>query len=311
VTAGLGDAPGEALAEIVIGDRLLRLSRLDKVLWPEAGFTKRDLVAYLVAVAPALLPHLARRPATLARFPDGVAAPGFFQSRCPPGRPEWLPVADVEGRRGQKLPYPLLEEPAALAWVANLAAIELHPFTWTVDRPQAPRALVLDLDPGSGAGLTACCRIALRLREALDAVRIAAWPKTSGAKGLHLLAPLDATQPFREVKAFARSLARELAERFPAEVTDRMPIGARSGKVLLDWRQNAAGLSTVAPYSVRAAPVPLVSTPLRWEEVEEAAATGDVRRLWFQPADVLARLARWGELFRPVLGGGQRVPVAT
>jgi bifunctional non-homologous end joining protein LigD len=308
MTAGLGGAPGEMRAEILVGDRVVSVSRLDKVLWPDAGFTKRDLVAYLVAVAPAILPHLARRPATLARFPEGVAEPGFFQSNCPPGRPDWLRVAELEGRLGQKLQYPLLDEPAALAWVANLAAIELHPFSWTVDRPRAPRALVLDLDPGAGAGLAACCRVALRLREVLHAARLRAWPKTSGAKGLHLFAPLDTTQRFDAVKAFARALAGELAARFPAEVTDRMPIGARSGKVLLDWRQNAPGLSMVAPYSIRAGPVPMVSTPLRWEEVEEAAATGEMRRLRFQPADVLARLARWGELFRPVLAGGQRIP---
>jgi bifunctional non-homologous end joining protein LigD len=284
------------------------VSNPDKVLFPATGFTKSDLVDYFLAVAPALLPHLAGRPVTLARFPDGVDAPGWYQTNCPAGRPEWRRVAEGRGARGQALRYCVLESPAALAWAANAAAIELHPLLAVTDAPDRPRQLVLDLDPRPPAGLLQCARLALRLRALVAAVGLEAYPKTSGGRGLHLHVPVDGEGGFALTKAFARALAREVTREAPGGVTDRMPLAERAGKVLVDWRQNDPGRSLIAPYSLRAASVPLVATPLRWEEVERAAASADPRLLWFGPAEVLARLRREGDLLAPALGRGGRVP---
>ncbi len=182
------------------------------MLWPSCGFTKRDLVAYYLAVAPALLPHLAGRAVTLARFPDGVDGPGWFQSNCPPGRPGWIPTADVVGTRGQPLRYCRIESAAALAWVANTAAIELHPFLARFDRPRFPSALVFDLDPEPPATLVDCCRVALDVRRLLPDGGGTALVKTSGARGLHVWVPVEAgDRTFAETSAFARGVAEVLA----------------------------------------------------------------------------------------------------
>ncbi len=292
-------------AEIRVAGRSVRLARPAKVLWPSCGFTKRDLVDYYLAVAPALLPHLAGRPVTLARFPDGVAGPGWYQLNCPAGRPEWLRVATVPSRGRGVLRYCLVDDAASLAWVANLGALELHPLLATADRPDAPRALVLDLDPGAPASLRECCAVALSLRDSLAAFGLRALPKTSGARGLHLFAPLDGAQSFAAAKGFARELAERLAARDP-RVAAAMPKADRAGKVLVDWRQNDANRSTIAPYSLRATRVPLASAPLRWAEVERAAAGGELPR--YAPRDLLARLEREGELFQPALELRQRLP---
>jgi bifunctional non-homologous end joining protein LigD len=291
--------------ELVVGDRRVRLMRPEKVLYRATGFTKLDLAAYLIAVAPALLPHLAGRAVTLARFPDGVDAPWWFQANCPAGRPAWIPVAEIVGARGQTLRYCRLEEPAALAWAASAGALELHPFLAPLDRPDRPAALVLDLDPAPPAGLTACCALALELRAALAAAGLSPVAKTSGAKGLHLYAALDGTQSFRATRAFARALAERLAAARPDLVTARLAREARPGRVLVDWRQNAAGLSTVAPYSLRGTPSPRVSTPLHWDEVEAGAAGAE---LAFGPAEVLTRVAQYGDLFAGALRGTGKAP---
>ncbi len=284
--------------DLDVAGRTVRLPRPDKLLFPAARFTKRDLVAWYEAVAPVLLPHVARRPMTVARFPDGVEGPGFFQSHAPPGRPPWLEVVPIATRGGRVLEYVLADHVAALPRLAASAAIELHPFLWRADRPRAPRALVIDLDPGPPAGFGEAARAALAARARLGARGLVAVPKTSGGKGLHVMVPLDGTQSFEETKAFARALARDLADAQPAAITDRMALAARAGKVLVDWRQNDAGLSTVAAWSLRAQRLPVVSTPLRWEEVEGAAASGEALR--FGPAAALRRLEREGDPFAAV-----------
>ncbi|MFL5309883.1 MAG: non-homologous end-joining DNA ligase [Myxococcales bacterium] len=277
--------------------RALRVSSLDKLLWPAAGFTKRDLLAYYRAVAPALLPHVAGRPVTLARFPDGVEGRGWYQTNCPPGSPGWLRIARVAASRGgEDLRYCVLDEPAALLWAANTGALELHPLLALADRPAAPLGLVFDLDPGVPAGLLECCAVALALRERLDALGLGAVVKTSGAKGLHVLVPLDGTATFDRTKAFAREVAGALAQSSPRLVTDRMARAGRPGKVFIDWGQNDPNKSTIAPYSLRATRLPGVSMPLLWTEVEEATETADASRLRFGPADVLPRLLRHGDL---------------
>lgn len=284
---------------LTVDGRAVLLSNPDKVLFPAVGFTKRDLVAYYLGVAPALLPHLADRPVTLARFPDGVDAPGWYQTNCPPGRPEWLRLAEVRGARGQTLRYCVLDSPASLAWAANAGAIELHPLLASVAEPDRARALVLDLDPRPPAGMVHCARLALRLRARLAADGLEAFPKTSGGNGLHLHVPLDGTDGFDRTKAFARDLARELSREDPG-VTDALALAGRAGKVLVDWRQNDPSRSLIAPYSLRAASVPLVAAPVRWDEIAEGAA-GDERALRLGPSEVLARLRAEGDLLAPAL----------
>lgn len=289
------------VAMIHVDGRMLRLSNLDKVLWPETGFTKGELIAYYRAVAPVLLPYLADRPLTLARFPDGVDGPGWYQTNCPPGRPEWLPIAEVPSRDGRVLRYTLVNEPAALVWVANLGTLELHPLLAPMAHRERADALVFDLDPGPPAGLLQCCELAVLLRDRLARAGLRSWAKTSGAKGLHLYVPLEGGARFDETKALARAWARELAAEYPERVTDRMAYAERTGKVFIDWGQNDPNKSVIAPYSLRATPRPQVSTPLRWEEVERAVQMQDVAQLSFRPTEVLERLERDGDLFRPVI----------
>lgn len=286
-------------AIVEVDGREVALSRLDKVFWPATGFTKGQMLDYYRAVAPALLPHLAGRPLTLARFPDGVDGPGWYQSNCR-GSPPWLPVAELTGRAGQRLRYCLVNDLAALLWVANLGTIELHPFLADAARPDRPHALVFDLDPGPPAGVIECAVVALDLRDALAARGLAACAKTSGAKGLHLYVPLDGTATYAETKPFARAWAREAVARRPELVVDVMARAARGGRVFIDWGQNDPSKSTIAPYSLRATPRPGVSTPVGWDEVE-VAARGLPERLAFSPEDVLARVARDGDRFAPVL----------
>ncbi|MFL5416710.1 MAG: non-homologous end-joining DNA ligase [Myxococcales bacterium] len=284
--------------------RDLRFSSLDKVLWPETGFRKSDLVDYYAAVAPVLLPHLARHPVTLGRWPEGVEGRGFYQSNCPKGAPDWIPTVDVGGAS-----YCLLEEPAALSWAANLGTLEVHPLHLHVDRPGA-KAAIFDLDPGPPAGLLECCDVALLLRERLARDGLAALVKTSAAKGLHLFAPLDGSDDFESVKAYARSIASELSVLHPSLVLARVARAERQGRVYVDWAQNDPKRSTIAPYSLRATSRPGVSMPLRWEEIERAAAQRSVRGLWFDPAAALARLESLGDLFAPALHGPNRLPAA-
>jgi bifunctional non-homologous end joining protein LigD len=303
-----GARGGGARQALEVDGRTVFVSNPEKVLYPATGFTKRDLVSWYLAVAPALLPHLEGRPVTLARYPDGVDAPGWYQTNCPPSRPEWLTLAELRGARGQPLRYCVLDGPAALAWAANAGAIELHPLLAAADAPATARALVLDLDPRPPAGLVECARLALRLRARLASVGLEAWPKTSGGRGLHLHVPLDGTEGFDRTKAFARALAHELTREDPGRVSDRLALAGRDGKVLVDWRQNEPNRSLIAPYSLRAATVPRVAAPLRWDEVASAAESGGAEELSFGPEDVLARLARHGDLLAAALARQGRLP---
>jgi bifunctional non-homologous end joining protein LigD len=277
----------------------VEVSNAGKVLFPRAGLTKGELVAYYDAVAPLILPHLWGRPITMARFPDGVDGPGWFQMNCR-GHPPWMRTADIVGKRGQHLSYCLVDDRDGLRWMINLGTIELHPFLAAATRPDAPLAIVFDLDPGPDAGVAAVARVALLVRAALAARGHAAVVKTSGKKGLHVYVPLDGSSTYAETRVFARALANELAAAHPDAITARMALGERQARVLIDWRQNAIGLSTVAPYSVRALPWPTVSTPLAWDEVE-AASTSEAATLAFDVRAVLGRVARVGDLFAPAL----------
>lgn len=288
---------------VEVEGRQVALSSLDKVLWPETGFTKRQLLDYYERVAPVLLPHIRDRPLTLGRFPDGVDGPGFAQNECR-GRPEWVATQPIRLKSGIVRHYCVVNDLPSLLWVANLGTIELHPYLAPGARREHPLALVLDLDPTPPAGLTECRSVALRAREALDAIGLRSLAKTSGAAGLHVFVPLDGDARFSETKAFARRLAETVEQEMPELVVTTQSKATRAGKVLVDWLQNDPMRSTVAPYSLRATQRPQVSTPVGWAEVEAGASAV------FDPEQVLDRVERLGDLFRPVLELRQSLPAS-
>jgi bifunctional non-homologous end joining protein LigD len=289
-----------------VGERTLTLSNLDKVLYPEAGFTKGDVIHYYAAVAPVLVPHVAGRCITLKRFPDGVTTNGFFEKRCPSHRPAWLEAARGPGDRAGGVDYCLLDEPAAVVWTANMAAIELHaPMALAADL-DTPRMVVFDLDPGAPAAIAECCQVALLVRQVLDAVGLEGWAKTSGSKGLQLYVPLNSPVTHDDAAAFANAVGTLLEKQHPDFVTTTMTKAIRPGKVFVDWSQNNRHKTTIAVYSLRARPHPTVSTPVSWEEVEACAGGG--LELRFEAHDVLRRVDELGDLFAPTLTTVQHLP---
>ena len=284
------------MTTLEVEGRAVELTNLDKVLWPETGFTKGRMIEYYVAVAPVLLPHLERRPLTLRRFPDGVGGISWHQNECQ-GGPEWLPLFETRGRGGRRLRFCMVDGLASLVWLANKAAVELHPFLWRCERAREPTQLVLDLDPGPPAGLLEAAQVALAARPLLEEGGLEPLVKTSGSLGLHVHAPVS--EPL-ETKALARALAERLAAERPDLVVSEMSRAARAGRVYVDWLQNDPARQTVAPYSLRGVPWPLVATPVTWDEVERAAAERRPELLVFGPDDVLARIERHGDLFAPL-----------
>jgi bifunctional non-homologous end joining protein LigD len=278
---------------VEVEGRELALTNLDKVLWPAAGFTKAQMLEYYVAVAPVLLPHLEGRPLTTRRFPDGVAATSWHQNECQ-AEPAWFPVFETRGRGGRPLRFCMVDGLASLLWLANRAAIELHPFSWRIEAPREPTQLVFDLDPGEPAGLVESARAALALRPLLEELGFEPHVKTSGSLGLHVHAPL--ADPL-DTKQLARALAERLAALEPELVVAEMRRSARAGRVYVDWLQNDPTRQTVAPYSLRGVPFPTVAAPVRWAEVERAADERRPELLVFTAADVLHRVARDGDLF--------------
>ena len=274
------------------------LKNLDKVLWPAAGFTKGHMVEYYREVAPAVLPHLAGKPVVVRRFPDGVESLNWFQNELR-GRPEWVRTVPIGVRSGAVQQFALVEDVRTLLWAANLASIELHPFLARAEALSRPTVAVFDLDPGPPADLLDCCRVALRLRERLEALGLASFAKVSGSVGLHVYLPLDGDVGFDATRRFARALAAELAGE---GVVERFDHSVRAGKVLIDWRQNERGRQMVAPYSLRGTVWPTVSAPVGWEEIERAVGERRAELLVFDARDALERLERLGDLFRPVLG---------
>ncbi len=298
-------------AEIAVGGRRLRLSNREKVLYPRAGFKKGQIVDYYAAVAPALLPHLAGRALTLKRYPDGVDRDFFYEKRCPLHRPKWVQTAAIYSERERDtIDYCVVADLPTLLWVANLAAIELHPSLALAHAAQIPTMMVFDLDPGAPAGLRECCGVALLLRELFEAISLRTFVKTSGMKGLQVYVPLNTPVAYAQTKLFARTVAELIEREHPKLVTSRMKRDLRAGKVLIDWSQNDEHKTTVSVYSLRAHVRPTISTPLHWEEVERAARgrrSGDLS-LSVEPARLLARIEHDGDLFGPALGLLQRLP---
>jgi bifunctional non-homologous end joining protein LigD len=300
---------------VEVEGRRLSISNLDKVLYPEVGFTKGEVIDYYTRIAPVLLPHLRDRPLTLKRYPDGVDGGVFFQKNRPQGTPPWVRTVELpspgSSKRRDTVDYTVTCDLPTLVWAANLASIELHVPMWRVDaagKALHPDTLVFDLDPGAPADVVACCRVAALVRAELDGDGLAAYPKTSGSKGLQLYVPLDPVRPWEDVHAYARALAVRLERAHPDLVVSNMKKELRPRKVLVDWSQNNAAKTTVAVYSMRARQRPTVSTPVTWDEVDRCASAGDPSLLVFTTDDVLARVADDGDLFAPVLEGGQRLP---
>ncbi|UTI62726.1 DNA ligase D [Paraconexibacter antarcticus] len=276
----------------------VRLSNPAKVLYPATGFTKRDLVDYYVQIADVLLPHLRDRRLTLKRYPDGVEGDFFYEKNAPSHRPQWVTTAGG---------YVVADSPAALAWLGNLADLELHTPMARADDMARPAILAFDLDPGPGAGLAECCTVALWLRAMLDGLGLRSWPKTSGSKGMQLYVPLNHPgATYAGTKGLARTIAQLLAKEAPELVVDTQKKSAREGRVLIDWSQNDEHKTTVCVYSPRATPRPQVSTPLHWAEVE----AGDADALVFSPAEVLERVEREGDLFAEVATLVQALPAS-
>ncbi|HVM05432.1 MAG TPA: non-homologous end-joining DNA ligase [Acidimicrobiales bacterium] len=302
-------AAGSTLTVEVEG-RQLSLSNLDKVLYPEAGFTKGEVIRYYRQVAPALLPHLAGRPLTLKRYPDGVEKHFFYEKHCPRHRPDWVEVAPVwSGRNNAEIPFCVAGDLPTLVWVANLASLELHTSLSRADRIDRPTMLVFDLDPGPPATVVECCRIGLRLRDLFDQMGLVSVVKTSGSKGLQLYVPLNTDVRYDGgTKDFALTVAQLMEKRFPGEVVSSMKKELRPGKVLIDWSQNDEHKTTVCVYSLRARPRPTVSTPVTWDEVEGCAESGDPATLVFEAGDVVARVTEMGDLFAPLNQLEQALP---
>jgi bifunctional non-homologous end joining protein LigD len=294
--------------ETVLDGRHLTLRNLDKVLYP-SGFTKAQVIDYYARIAPVMVPHLAGRCLTFRRYPNGSDAEGFFEKRCPSHRPEWVHVALGPGDRRGGIEYCCIDEPAALVWAANMAALEIHaPMALAADL-SAPRAMVFDFDPGPGTSIVECCRLAIETRDVLAAVGLTGSCKTSGSKGLQLYVPLNSDGVTHEAAAdVALATGQVLEQRLPRKVTRVMAKAERPGKVFVDWSQNAHHKTTVAPYSLRARPDPTVSTPVTWGEVEGCAA-GELD-LRFTSDDVLARVAEHGDVFADVLTRRQALPTA-
>jgi bifunctional non-homologous end joining protein LigD len=303
------DKPAELVvreeANAVVADvagRQVKLSNLDKVLYPEAGFAKRDVIDYFARIAPTVLPHLEGRALTLKRYPNGVDAQFFYEKNAPSHRPEWVTTARVGS-----IDYVVAEDEPTLVWLANLADLELHTSLALAAEPERPTLVAFDLDPGPPATVVECCRVAELLRGMFEGLGLQCFAKTSGSKGMQVYLPINAEATFAQTKAFSKAVAELLAREEPKLVVARQTKSQRAGKVLVDWGQNDVNKTTINVYSLRARARPTVSTPVTWDEVRATRAPED---LTFEAADVLRRVDEHGDLFAPVLSLVQRLPGA-
>jgi bifunctional non-homologous end joining protein LigD len=301
--------PQPKRVEVHVDGRTLSLSNLDKVLYPQAGFTKGHVIDYYTRIAAAVLPHLRDRALTLKRYPNGVDAQYFYEKNCPGHAPEWVQRATVPIRTdGRTIDFCVAQDRATLVWLANLADLELHTSLAKVRDPKAPTILAFDLDPGEPATIIECSRVALQLREVFSHLGLEAFPKTSGSKGMQVYVPLNTPHTYSQTKGFALAIAQLLERREPDRVVSDMSKQKRRGRVFVDWSQNDEHKTTVAAYSLRARERPTVSAPLLWEEVEQAAEDGDPEAVAFTSAQVLERVAEHGDLFAPVEELEQELP---
>jgi bifunctional non-homologous end joining protein LigD len=294
---------------IEVQGKQLKLSNLEKVLYPATGFTKREVIDYYVRIAPALLPHLAGRALTRKRYPNGVDEEFFYEKNAPMHRPDWVKTAPIWSAGNRRtVHYILADDLPTLVWLANLAALELHPSLALAKDIACPTMMVFDLDPGPPADIVQCCQVGLWLREIFQHFGLQSFPKTSGSKGLQIYVPLNTPTNYDLTKTFAHALAQLLEQQHPEAVVSDMKKQIRAGKVFLDWSQNDEHKTTVAIYSLRARERPTVSTPVSWEEVERALRKKRSELLVFEAKRTVARVEKLGDLFASTLSLKQRLP---
>jgi bifunctional non-homologous end joining protein LigD len=294
---------------IDMAGKRLPLSNLEKDLYPSYGFTKAAILDYYRGIGPFILPHLKDRALTLKRYPDGVGKESFFEKRCPSHRPAWVRTAEVVHRDGEPMTMCLVNDLETLLWAENLAALELHVPLARAGSPRTPDSMVFDLDPGDGAGIPKCARVALILRDLLSPMGLVSYVKTSGQKGLHVLVPLNNKETtFEDTKTFSKAVARIMQRHYPDLVTDRMTKTERSGKVFINWSQNDPSKTMISVYSLRGRDKPFVSFPLEWKELEDLDGHGDPERLQVVHSEAVRRAEEKGDLFREVLVKKQKLP---
>ncbi len=292
--------------KVDLNGRRVALSNLDKVLYPEAGWTKADVINYYLAISTYMLPHVGHRPLTLKRYPDGVEGEHFYEKKCPSHRPEWITTADAG--QTKVVTYCSITDRASLVWVANLASLELHTLLSRSEDVLTPTMIAFDLDPGEGQDILDCAHVARNLRGILFRLGLECFAKTSGGRGLHVYIPLHTPVTFDQTKEFAHAVALMMKRFYPDEVVSNMSKQLRRGKVFVDWSQNDDHKTTVCAYSLRAQPRPTVSTPVTWKEIDEALELNDARRLYFEAPRVLERVEKMGDIFLPVAQLEQQLP---
>jgi bifunctional non-homologous end joining protein LigD len=294
---------------IEIEGKQLKLTNLDKVFYPATGFTKGQVVDYYARIAPVLVPHLKNKPLTLKRYPNGVDQPPFFEKNATKHRPEWVKTVPIWSEGNQRdVNYILCNDLPTLIWVANLAAIELHPSLSFGSDIMRPRSIVFDLDPGPPANIVQCCQVAFWLRSIFDHFNLQSFPKTSGSKGLQIYIPLNTKTSYDETKPLAHALARLLENEHRDLVVSDMKKAIRTNKIFVDWSQNDEHKTTVSVYALRARERPTVSTPVTWDEVEQCLRKNDPKLLVFESHQTLARVEKHGDLFAPLLTLKQKLP---
>jgi bifunctional non-homologous end joining protein LigD len=299
----------ETSVEVQIESRKLKLTNLEKVLYPEVGFTKAQVIDYYTRIAPVILPHTRDHPLTLKRYPNGVDAEFFYEKNCPKHRPPWVETATVwSGGNNRDMYYCMAQDVPTLVWLAQIATLEFHTSLSRAQKLPQPCTLVFDLDPGPPATIVECCRIGLMLRDVFLEHGLESCAKTSGSKGLQLYVPLNTAVDYNQTKVVSKGLAQLFEERHPDLVVHKQLKELRKGRVLIDWSQNDQYKTTVNVYSLRARARPTVSTPVTWAEVEKCLKSGDPSTLVFDAEQVLARVAKLGDLFEPVVKKKQKLP---
>jgi len=296
-------------AELIVEDRKIQVSNLDKVLYPKVGFTKGQVIDYYIRVVPVLLPHLKDRPLTMKRYPDGVEGEFFYEKNCPSHRPKWVKTAKVWSESNERMMnYCLAQDLPTLVWAANLADLELHTSLSRKNNIKRPTMMVFDLDPGAPADIVQCCQVGLWLRDLLGEMKLKSFVKTSGSKGLQVYVPLNTSVTYDQTKDLSRALAQHLEGEHVDLVIANMSKAVRKGKVFVDWSQNDEHKTTICVYSLRAREEPTVSSPVTWDEVENCRKKKKADLLRFRSDQVLERVEKLCDLFEPVEKLKQKLP---
>ena len=296
-------------AELIVEDRKIQVSNLDKILYPKVGFTKGQVIDYYIRIARVLLPHLKDRPLTMKRYPNGVQGEFFYEKNCPSHRPKWVKTAKVWSEGNNRLmDYCLAQDLPTLVWAANLADLELHTSLSRKNNIKRPTMMVFDLDPGAPANIVQCCQVGLWLRDLLGTMKLKSFAKTSGSKGLQVYVPLNAAVTYDQTKELSHALAEYLEREHVDLITSNMSKALRKGKVFVDWSQNDEHKTTICVYSLRAKEEPTVSTPVTWDEVANCLKKKRADLLKFRSDKTLTRVEKMGDLFGLVEKLKQKLP---